>query len=92
MKRFELGSVYMTRGVNALCKDNQECIDTINKVFNRYIHKDWGEMSEQDKELNDEAIEIGERIFASYETKFGKIWIITEWDRSATTILLPEEY
>jgi hypothetical protein len=45
-----------------------------------------------DKELNDLAVKTGERILEAYETSKGKIWIITEWDRSATTILFPNEY
>ena len=44
------------------------------------------------KAENDRALESGDRILSAYETSHGKIWIITEWDRSVTTILFPSEY
>lgn len=54
---------------------------------------DFGEVSEEDKALNEEAIEIGDRILSAYFDRDGvKYWIITEADRSATTVLLPSEY
>ena len=50
-------------------------------------------MSEEDKELNEEAMHNEGRILSAYHDRNGiKFWIITEWDRSATTILLPSEY
>ena len=49
-------------------------------------------MEQEDIEANSEALRNGERLFAAYETSEGKIWIITEADRSATTILFPDEY
>lgn len=54
---------------------------------------DWGIVDEQDGASNDEAVLRGERILSAYKTSSGtKLWIITEADRSATTILLPSEY
>lgn len=60
---------------------------------------DWGDLSENDKKRNDRALKAGERILSAYDILkffcFGfadKIWIITEADRSATTILFPYEY
>ena len=59
----------------------------------RYKNQDWGNLCEEDKKLNDEAIKTGNgRILAAYETSKGKIYIITESDISATTILFSEEY
>ena len=61
----------------------------------RYILCDWGDTCEGDRQLNDDAVKYGERILAEYrnpEHTNWRIWIITEWDRSATTILFPEEY
>ncbi|WFB36797.1 hypothetical protein P3T73_03350 [Kiritimatiellota bacterium B12222] len=53
----------------------------------------WGEISAEDWELNDKALECGDRLLSCYTIKSGnRIWIITEADRSVTTILLPEEY
>ena len=54
---------------------------------------DWGDVGPQDKWSNDRAVENEERLFSVYHSKDGiKFWIITEWDRSATTVLLPEDY
>lgn len=60
----------------------------------RFINRDWGVLDAHDQKQNLECVEMGfGRIMGSYELKNGdKLWIITESDRSATTILLPEEY
>lgn len=61
----------------------------------RYVNCDWGEMSPEDKHMNDMAVRNNDdRVFASYtDSRSGKkIWIITEADRSITTVLFPEEY
>lgn len=53
----------------------------------------WGDVCEEDAAANNEALKNGDRILSSYRAENGeKIWIITEYDRSYTTILLPEEY
>ncbi len=54
---------------------------------------DWGDLTEDDKALNELALIDEGRLLSSYVDSRGvKFWIITEWDRSATTILLPEDY
>ena len=53
---------------------------------------DWGDMCDEDKKANDDALKDGDRIFSAYTTPLGKIWIITEWDRSYTTVLIPDDY
>ena len=59
----------------------------------RHQNCDWGDVSPQDKWANDRAVKDGERLLSVYHSKDGiKFWIITEWDRSATTVLLPEDY
>ncbi len=60
----------------------------------RHLQGDWGEiLSEHDKKANTRAVRDGERILSAYGLPDGnKIWVITEADRSATTILLPSEY
>ena len=59
----------------------------------RHIRRDWGEVCPEDWKANDEAAENGSRVLSAYRTSLGeRIWIITEWDRSVTTILLPDEY
>jgi hypothetical protein len=58
----------------------------------RHSSGDWGELCAFDRRQNEVALREGLRVFSSYETSVGKVWIITEADRSVTTILLPEEY
>ena len=54
---------------------------------------DWGEMDEDDRRANELAVAEGSRVFSSYTLATGaKVWVITEADRSSTTLLLPEEY
>jgi hypothetical protein len=54
---------------------------------------DWGEVDAEDRRLNDQALMDGSRLLSAYTTLKGrKLWVITEADRSVTTILRPEEY
>ena len=65
-------------------------------LLNRHATGDWGDLDPEDAKLNDAALTSGEdRIFSVYKRDGipdGKIWIITERDRSATTVLFPSEY
>ena len=66
---------------------------TPDEFLCRHIKGDWGELVEEDRQANDDALVDGSRILSSYRLSNGtKIWIVTEWDRSATTCLLPSEY
>ena len=59
----------------------------------RRAEGDWGDVCKEDWAENDEALKHERRLLSSYRTKHGvRFWIITEWDRSVTTILLPLEY
>ena len=59
----------------------------------RHMNGDWGELSESDRQANEHAVKHGLRVLSAHRLRTGeKIWIITEADRSSTTILLPEEY
>lgn len=90
---FNMGKLYMTRGINDTIADSTKFSKEILKCLARYKNHDWGEMCEEDKALNDEAVSSGEsRILAAYKTSEGKVYIITEWDRSVTTILFASEY
>ena len=67
------------------------------EVLLQWLHRhqtgDWGAVGPQDWAANDRTLTDGDRLLSSYLTDGGtKVWIITEWDRSATTVLLPEEY
>ena len=91
--RFQLGQTVATRQFNFLLEEDINFRRFVNESFEKYINCDWGETHEADKPLNDSAVENNDdRILASYENKHYKIWIITEWDRSVTTILFPEDY
>ncbi len=89
--RFPSGQVVMTVGVDGLVRQGR-----LNAVpyLRRHLHGDWGDLSDDDRRLNDAALKSGEdRLFSSYQvTPDLKLWIITEWDRSVTTLLLPSEY
>lgn len=88
--KFFPGQILMTPGALDAFKTAD---DFPRNYLVRHLSGDWGEMSEGDKRENDFSVENGFRVFSAYHLKDGeKIWIITEADRSATTILLPEEY
>ena len=86
MGAFNLGKVYFPPGVLPLGPDAFEI------VIRRHAMCDWSEMSAEDAQANRDAIHSGERILSAYEVKGERVWVITEADRSATTVLLPEEY
>ena len=89
---FKIGKLVATRGVACEMQENSDFEKFVRKSFSRHASGDWGDMCEEDKASNDYALAHGERIFSAYEKDDKKIWIITEWDRSATTILFPDEY
>lgn len=87
---FSLGQVVATPGaLAALAEAGQEPI----QFLYRHATGDWGDLDEHDVRENERAVMAGYRILSAYWTqKKVKIWVITEWDRSVTTLLLPEEY
>jgi hypothetical protein len=88
--RFSPGQTLITPGaIKALAQAEQHPGDFLS----RHLQGDWGELCEEDKQTNQEALEQDLRLLSAYRTTGGsRLWIITEADRSATTILLPEEY
>lgn len=92
MNKF-LGKLVMTRGINDCIADDKTFTKEVLKALLRYKNHDWGDLPEEDKRMNDEAIKnSNDRVLAAYETSQGKIYIITEYDRSYTTILFSHEY
>ena len=98
MSLFRTGRVVTTPGI-ADIMSVEKGREIIQRCLERHCSGDWGDLCDDDKELNkfslDEEKENGytcENLFSMYETDFGSIYVITECDRSATTILLPEEY
>ena len=87
---FSLGQIVGTQGALQALIEAQQPPD---ELLNRHHKGAWGDLCDEDKQENELSVENGFRIFSAFELKTGvKVWVITEWDRSATTILLPEEY
>lgn len=89
---FELGRLLATPGALELLTRG-----TMRQLIGRHASGDWGDVDDEDKAANTEAVEEGSRIFSAYETAGGRVWIITEavgpdGHRAATTVLSPDEY
>ncbi len=95
---FPSGQMVCTRGVADLSEEDPEFAKFVQASVTRHFHKDWGDLGQEDKKANDEALKDGERILSAYnDPRFtghgvASIWIITEGDRSVTTVLFPDEY
>ena len=89
MALFELGQVVITRAAMAFCDDNE--VHPVDLV-RRHSGGDWGDLTPDDVEANVGAIRHDLRIFSSYKFPSGKVWVITEADRSSTCVLLPDDY
>ncbi|MFZ4394589.1 MAG: hypothetical protein ACOYOU_03065 [Kiritimatiellia bacterium] len=90
IKPFPLGQLVATPGaLDAISRAGQSPLE----ILLRHAANDWGEVGNEDWQANDEALGNGERLLSAYTLANGeKIWIITEHDRSVTTVLLPDEY
>jgi hypothetical protein len=88
--RFGLGQIVATAGALNVMKTYD--VDGL-ELLSRHVTGDWGDLSDEDKQENELSVKNGFRILSAYKVGKGeKLWIITEADRSVTTILLPEEY
>lgn len=87
-RSFTPGSLYITPGAAGVLS-SQDVADALE----RHCRHDWGIVDPQDRAANDRAVVEGTRILSAYRGHRGtRFWIITEADRSATTVLLPDEY
>ena len=87
---FSLGQIVATPGALQALETAGQLASTF---LVRHVMGDWGDLCDEDKQANDEAIADDLRILSAYRLSDGvKIWIITECDRSVTTVLLPQEY
>jgi len=89
---FATGKLVATQGVSMLMK--QGLLD-ISSYLGRHLIGDWGDLEVEDKQCNEHALRHELRLFSAYQIVAGeekKLWIITESDRSVTTLLLPSEY
>ena len=90
MIRFPLGRVVATPGALRALEQAEQLPA---EFLDRHVNGDWGVVPEEDKQENEVSVEQGFRILSAYTTSAGvRIWILTEADRSATMIMLPEEY
>ena len=88
--KFHLGKLVATPGaIEALAEAHQSPMEFVA----RHIKGDWGDVCDEDRQANEDALQHGERLLSVYRTSKGvKLWVITEADRSSTCVLLPEEY
>ena len=87
-KQFKPGEVLITDKVQNLIDEGL----LLDLYIDRHLRGDRGALDEEDKQANRRAIVGGDRIISSYRTAGGDFWIITEADRSSTTVLTPDEY
>ncbi len=88
--RFPLGQVVATPGALAVLT---EAGQSPSEFLCRHVNGDWGDVDAEDQLANEDALLNGERLLSAYRTHRGdRLWIITEADRSVTTLLLPDEY
>jgi hypothetical protein len=88
--KFDLGQLVATPGALAALEESGEEPSTF---IARHTSGDWGDLSDDDRQENEFSLAHGFRLLSSYRLRSGvKLWVITEADRSATTLLLPEEY
>ena len=87
---FPLGQIVATPGALALLEQARK---SPLEFLSRHLRGDWGDLCQEDKTENELSLKHGLRLLSSYPvTNSEKLWIITEADRSVTTLLLPEEY
>ena len=86
--KFEVGQLGITPGAQELIP-----MQEVEIALNRHASGDWGNVCEDDRGQNEWALEHEARLMSVYESSEGEsFWIITEADRSSTTVLLPEDY
>jgi hypothetical protein len=87
-ERVPLGQTVITRNAAASLSGIDVAV-----ALSRHARGNWGIVDDHDRAANDRALEIGERLVSVFRSEAGdRFYVITEWDRSATTVLLPEDY
>jgi hypothetical protein len=87
---FPLGQIFTTPGAMETLTESAQ---SATECLTRQVRGDWGDASDEDKQEHNFSADKHLRIFSAYHTGKGlKLWVITEADRSATTLLLPDEY
>ena len=98
--KFQIGQLVTTQRITGDIINTENFSEFCEKSLQRHQIGDWGDMPEEDKLANEEALINGDRIVSGYlipdnlqgKTNGTKIWIITEYNRETTTILYPSEY
>lgn len=90
--KFSLGQTLKTRGISEFMEENRVDPVELIKLIERHVTGDWGDIPEEDKKENDWSVENAGRLISSYTLSGETVWVITEADRSATTVLFPSEY
>ena len=106
--RFALGRLFATPGSLSLLAELRDAgkpfsvqqvaqaddpMSLVLPYVRRHVSGDWGEVGREDWAANDKALKVGARLFSAYQLVAGaRVWVITEADRSSTTVLLPDEY
>ncbi|MCZ2340459.1 MAG: hypothetical protein LC104_01525 [Bacteroidales bacterium] len=85
--RFPLGEIVITGNAS-----RRLATEAVLAGLRRHASGDWGNLCPEDAMANDEALKNGYRLLSVYGDGLHRFWIITEWDRSVTTVLLPEDY
>jgi hypothetical protein len=85
--RFPLGQVVITRAALDTISP-----DDVSRALARHAQGDWGDLDPEDASLNELALKAGDRLLSAYGNGPKRFWIITEADRSVTTVLLPTDY
>ena len=90
-----MSKTYMTRGINDEIAHNEEFAKEICDILRGFNMKDWGDLCEDDKQMNEDALKYGGKLFAAYDTSVKKVYVITDslnTKEEYTTILFAEEY
>ena len=92
MTTFPLGEVVVTPGAMEALRGKNWAGAAMTWMLNRHASGDWGDVSTEDRAANNRAVTDGGLILSVYDMRGTIYWVVTEWDRSVTTILLPDEY
>jgi hypothetical protein len=85
--KFPLGQVVITANAEATLDPAD-----VQQGLSRHASGDWGEVCPEDARTNADALKHGNRLVSVYGQGDQRFWIITEWDRSVTTVLMPLDY
>ena len=96
-KFFNMGQVVVTKGINAAMEESNKFLLEVNLCLQRFAVKDWGNLGEEDKQTNEDALNYPDDLYllGAYQTSKGKIWIITnriseKAGDNATTVCFPD--